>query len=146
MKLTLALEKIKKRLAKRPEVLAVYLFGSIAKGYSRPKSDLDLAILTMPGFKPRDYSYQIKIEEELNSSLPGFKIDVVHINDVGLPLQFSAVVKGKLIYSKDDLQRAVEEIKISNRYEDLEDFYQLRLQSNLERAKKDLHRKKIYAR
>lgn len=140
-KLGLALEKIKKELARRPEVLAVYLFGSTAKGYARGKSDLDIAILTRPEFKTKDYRYQIKLEDKLNKLVDDHEVDVILVNSVGLPLQYSSVVRGKLIYSRNDLKRVVEEIKIANLYEDMRDFYELRLKSNIEEAKRDLSRR-----
>lgn len=139
------LRKIREELIRRPEVLAAYVFGSKIKGYARENSDLDVAILVDPDFEIEDYGYQIKIEEELNQLAEGLEIDVVVVNSVGLPLQYAAAVQGRLIYSRDDQRRAIEEIKISNHYEDLKDFYDLRLKTNLEEAKKDLGKGGFYA-
>lgn len=142
----LALRKIRSELVKRPEVLAAYLFGSTAKGYARSGSDLDVAVLTYPKFETKDYRYQIELKDRLNQLVDDFEIDVVLVNSVGLPLQYSSVVQGKLIYSRDDTKRAKEEIKIANFYEEMRDFYQLRLRSNLEEAKRDVEERRINAR
>lgn len=142
----LALRKIRSELVKRPEVLAAYLFGSTAKGYARSGSDLDIAVLTYPKFKTKDYRYQIELKDRLNQLVDDFEIDVVLVNSVGLPLQYSSVVQGKLIYSRDDTKRAKEEIKIANFYEEMRDFYQLRLRTNLEEAKRDVEERRINAR
>jgi predicted nucleotidyltransferase len=130
------LTNLKKHFQNKAEITAVYLFGSTIKGYERPESDLDIAVLLEPSFKHPGYDYQLKLEEELNNILDT-EVDVIIINDVPLPLQYSSAVQGKLIYSKDDLKRAQEEIKIMDRYEDLKDFYQLRYKANIATAKKD---------
>lgn len=134
-KLEKALEKIKKVLAKRPEVLAAYLYGSHAKGYAREGSDLDIAILTIRGFELPGYGYQFEIEGLLNDVVKDFKVEAVVVDFMSLPLKHSSVVQGRLIYSKDDILRAREQVKILYDYEDLQSFYDLRFKSNLEGAK-----------
>ena len=133
-----SIRKIQTELAKKPEILAAYLFGSTIKGYNRPNSDLDIAILVQPSFEIKDYHYQIELKDKLNSLIDNFKVDLIVVNYMELPLQYSSVIEGTLIYSKDNLGRAREEIKISNRYEDLKDFYELRRKSNLKAAKGSL--------
>lgn len=130
-----ALEKIRKILSKRPEVLAGYLYGSHAKGYAREGSDIDIAILTIPSFEVPGYGYQFEIEDLLNSTVKDFKVEAVVVDFMSLPLKHSSVVQGHLVYSKDDLLRAKEQIKILYDYEDMRGFYDLRLKSNLEGAK-----------
>jgi predicted nucleotidyltransferase len=134
-KLENALEKIKEVLSKRPEVLAAYLYGSHAKGYAREGSDLDIAILTVPDFEIPGYNYQFEIEGLLNDVVKDFEVEAVVVDFMSLPLKHSSVVQGNLVYSKDDLLRAREQVKILYDYEDLKDFYDLRLKSNLEGAK-----------
>ncbi len=134
-KLEKALEKIKKVLEKRPEVLAGYLYGSHAKGYAREGSDVDIAILTIPDFEIPGYDYQFEIEDLLNNAVRDFKVEAVAVDFMSLSLKHSSVVQGHLIYSKNDLLRAKEQVKILYDYEDMRGFYDLRLKSNLEGAK-----------
>jgi len=133
-----ALEKIRKVLEKRPEVLAAYLYGSHAKGYAREGSDIDVAILTAPDFEVPGYGYQFDIEGLLNDAVKDFKVEAVVVDFMSLPLKHSSVVQGQLIYSKNDLLRAREQIQILDNYEDMKDFYELNLKSNLESAKRYL--------
>lgn len=40
-----AIKKIQKILAKQPNVIAAYLFGSAARGQTHPKSDVDIGVV-----------------------------------------------------------------------------------------------------
>ena len=142
-KLKETLKKIAKILEKRPEVLAAYLYGSYAKGYARDGSDLDIAILTRPQFVPKSYGYQVDIDTLLNKAVPDNKVEAVVVDFMPLALKHSAVVQGKVIYSRNDLLRAGEQIKIINNYEDMIDFYQMRLDSNIKAAKQYLLEREI---
>lgn len=133
-----ALSKIREVLEKKPEVLAAYLYGSHAKGYAREGSDIDVAILTTPGFETGGYGYQFNVEDDLDSVVKEFKVEAVVVENMSLPLKHSSVVQGQLIYSKDDLLRAKEQVQILDDYEDMKDFYELNLKSNLESAKRYL--------
>lgn len=134
-KLEKALDKIRKVLEKRPEVLAAYLYGSHAKGYAREGSDVDVAVLTVPDFELPGYGYQFELEDLLNDAVKDFKVEAVVVDFMSLPLKHSSVVQGRLIYSKDDLLRAKEQVRILYDYEDMKGFYDLRFRSNLEGAK-----------
>ena len=66
-------EKAAELLATFPEVLAVVLFGSLARGEARPRSDVDLlvAFATPPGFEGY---WRVK---EFLESLLGRPVDLV---------------------------------------------------------------------
>ena len=134
-KLKETLDKIAKILEKRPEVLAAYLYGSYAKGYARDGSDLDIAIMTMPGYKPKKSDYQVVINDLLNNVALSNKVNTAIVSFLPIDQKYLSVVRGKLIYSKNDLLRAREQIKIWDNYEDMGDFFELRAAYNAKRAK-----------
>ena len=133
-----ALEKIRKVLEKRPEVLAAYLYGSHAKGYAREDSDIDVAVMMSPDFAGDPYNYQFDLESEVGRVVPDTKVETILLNNMGYPLKYNASVGGRLFYSKDDIKRAREEISIQDEREDFGDFFEQCLKYNLEGARRYL--------
>ena len=132
------LEKIISTLKKRPEVLAVYLFGSYTKETARADSDIDVGVMVDPVFKQSGYSsYGIQFDlESLVLPLSKKKIEVIVLDNAKLPLCYSAIFDGRLLFSRDGPKRFAEEEKIRNLFEDLEDFFDLRLAYNFLNARK----------
>lgn len=131
-----ALEKIRKVLSKRPEVLAAYLYGSHAKGYARDDSDIDVAVMLDSRFpQPDSYDYMFKLEDEINKAVPEFKVEVIPTVHMSYPLNFTAPLFGKLIRSRDDALRVREELRLENEFEDLRTLYDIRHESILEDVK-----------
>lgn len=137
-KLENALEKVRKVLEKRPEVLAGYLYGSHAKGYAGDDSDIDVAIMMSPDFSGSPYNYQFDLESEVARAVPDVKVETILLDNMGYPLKYNASIGGKLFYSRDDIKRAHEEIGIQDEREDFGDFFEQRLKYNLEGARKYL--------
>lgn len=81
-----------KELKKYPEVAAIILFGSHAKGSAKPLSDIDIAVLIRNPTK--------KIEAEIAGSSSS-KIDVVNFHRLPLYVQFEVLKYGKPIYVAD---------------------------------------------
>ena len=133
-----ALEKIRKVLSKRPEVLAAYLYGSHAKGYAREDSDIDVAVMMSPDFSGDPYKYQFDLEYNVSRAVDGAKIETILLNNMGYPLRYNASIGGRLFYSRDNIERAREEIKIQNEREDFGDFFEKLLHYNLQGARRYL--------
>jgi len=126
-KLENALEKIKKVLEKRPEVLAAYLYGSHAKGYAREDSDIDVAVIFMPDFKPDDPRiHSLELEDEVNKFVTDFRVNVIPAEAMSFPLKYEATVFGRLFYSRDEHLRVEKQLDLWAEYEDLADFHKLR--------------------
>ena len=136
------LNKIKKELAKRPEILAAYLYGSHAKGYAREGSDIDIAIMLDHGLTPEDvcqvYDYQFRLESALHQATGHYGIEVLVTQLLSYPLKYNATIGGRLLYSRDDRKRLVEEARTSRVREDLGDLFEERLRCNILAAKKSL--------
>lgn len=65
-----------KTIAKKYPIRKIVLFGSRARGDNQSKSDIDLAIYTMPEFKSKGHF--VSDIEDLQTLL---KIDIVFINE-----------------------------------------------------------------
>lgn len=105
---------------KKTEVLAVYLFGSQARGDFRESSDIDLGFLFSESPSLDDHA---KILTDLQSLLASDKIDIAILNDASPQLKFDAVSEGQLLYkniSEDDLNQF--ELHIIREYFDTEPF------------------------
>ena len=94
------LKRIVNFFAKRKEVLALYFFGSVAKGYLRKESDIDIAVLISPEFLERIP----EVKEEYYNATPSFSlrpVDVVILNTAPPLLRFEVFKHGKLLLDKD---------------------------------------------
>jgi hypothetical protein len=98
------LAEIKKHLAayfsERPEVAAVYLFGSFPLLKDTPSSDIDLAILTSPLSPAQIYQLRKRYYVDLSRTL-GREIDIVLLKEAGELLTFQILKYGRLILEKD---------------------------------------------
>ena len=85
----------------RPEIQALFVFGSVATGKPHPGSDVDVAVLVDPD---RDsdkalrlaLQYSVELEDRLQIS-----VDVVILNSAAPMLRFQVISKGKMVYSTD---------------------------------------------
>jgi len=82
-------------LRSREDVLAIILFGSVARGQARPFSDIDLCVVTRP-----------HVPESERSDLQSYgsrKIEVSIFDTLPLPVRFRVIREGKLVWCKDRL-------------------------------------------
>jgi len=86
------LEKVLEDLKAHPKVIAIYLFGSYAKGCAKPLSDIDVAVIID---KPDPAT-----EAELGS-LYSEKLDVVLFHRLPLYIQFEVFRYGKELFVRD---------------------------------------------
>ena len=87
------MEKILTCIKEHPKVVAVYLFGSYAKGEEKPISDIDIAVI----LKSPD-----KKDEADIGSLYSEKIDVVLFHRLPLHIQYEVFKYGKELFVKDE--------------------------------------------
>ncbi|MFO7711790.1 MAG: nucleotidyltransferase domain-containing protein [Dehalococcoidia bacterium] len=97
---------------KRPAVIAVYLFGSHARGTAGPTSDLDICVIT-----ERDISRQAKEEIMGNSSR---NIDVVLFWDLPPVIRFRVLREGRPLYVRDELELHRIKVKTLDIYLDMQ--------------------------
>ena len=78
----MAHQAIQDVLSRHPEVLLAYLFGSLAKGSSRPDSDLDIAVQTLSPLTPDS---KMALIEDL-AVATGRAVDLIDLHEAGEPL------------------------------------------------------------
>lgn len=119
------IEKLQKYFASQKDVVAVYLYGSFAKGISHPGSDLDIGVL----FKEELRSFNGKVNlykrlGRLYSDFPNLSIAAeCEIRDINLddsPVFLMNVIRGILIYSSDEIKRIRFEVEVMNLFRDTE--------------------------
>lgn len=90
---------IKALLGKEPAILAVYLLGSALTGSMRPDSDIDLGLMIEPGLKISSL-LRANISGSLSYKM-GRTVDLGEISTNNLVYAREALLKGKLIYTKN---------------------------------------------
>lgn len=97
---TTKIESIKKIIKNNSSVLAVYLFGSQARGKSNKYSDIDIAVLFDNKIRREEYTdRQIALMNFLSKSLKR-ETDVVVLNRAPLFLRYLILKEGKKIYER----------------------------------------------
>ncbi len=100
------LEALGARLARRPEILEAYLFGSRARGDAAAHSDLDVAVyVDREDLPPAPFGYAAGLTAELmaefQAGLGIERLDVVVLNDAP-PLLYHRVLRdGERLLSRD---------------------------------------------
>ncbi|RLG27622.1 nucleotidyltransferase domain-containing protein [Methanosarcinales archaeon] len=105
---------------KHKEIIAVYLFGSIATGRNKLDSDIDIAI--MVNIKVSGLT-RIAWETRL-SELTGKDVDLIIFGQSGALLRHQILKYGKLLYEKDFHDRVEQEVRARTEYLDTRCLYQ----------------------
>ena len=115
--------------ADRAEVIAVYLFGSYAKGKQRDMSDIDIGILLDENdpemFRRRRMDYVSGL-----GRLTRKDVDVVILNSAGEELLKQVLLKGKCILVRDVKKLARAKIVMMSRIAEF-GYYKSRMHSGL---------------
>lgn len=101
-----------------PNVVAVYVFGSQARGTARPTSDVDLGVLYRRPPAPTLMDQPFELQAELESALR-VPVDLVVMNTAPVDLVHRILRDGKLLLEKDKSARIAFEVKARNQYFDL---------------------------
>jgi predicted nucleotidyltransferase len=97
------LDTLRERLARRPEILEAYLFGSQARGDAMPHSDIDIAVyVDRAHLAPAPWGYYAAdLMTDLMSALGRNEVDVVVLNNAP-PLLYHRVLRdGERLLSRD---------------------------------------------
>ena len=114
------LARLRERLDPAPAgVVAIYLFGSVARRQAGPASDVDLAVLyeVTPPSTLAGMGFDLMAELEL---VLGRSIDLVVLNRASADLIHRVLRDGLLVVEGDHRRRIEFEIKARNEYFDLE--------------------------
>lgn len=117
------IKKIQDYFASQKDVVAVYLYGSFAYGNPHKRSDIDFGVLFDSPIKT--YYRLGEIINDLSDLDLHVEADVRDISLDQSPLFLFNVIRGKLIFSKDEDKRLDFEIKAMNNFYDTEYSRQL---------------------
>lgn len=112
------LERLLRAALSREEesVLAAYLFGSVARGTARQRSDIDVAVLLAdaPHTLHERFGLESRLEERLRRP-----VQVVILNDAPPDLVHRVLRDGRLVLESDRAARVRFEVSARNAYFDV---------------------------
>lgn len=131
------IKKIKSLLLPRKEIVLAYLYGSSAKGTSRPYSDVDVAILLDENISVKEgpYGYRAEMLAVLMKTLRTNQIDLVILNDAPPFLTFQVVRYGKLLINRSEAKRIDFHVKTIAKYIDVKRLFDIQHQYLSKRLK-----------
>lgn len=122
-------------LATQPDVIAAYIFGSLAEGRATPHSDVDTAILFADASDPLAVGdRQLQLMGELER-FTDREVDVVILNTAPLILQNQVLRHGRLLYERDQRARVDFEVRAGKIYDDLKPMYDFHTRDLLQKIK-----------
>jgi predicted nucleotidyltransferase len=99
---SLRIPLLARNLSILPEVVAVYLFGSFARGNPRRGSDVDIAVFTKELSSPRRRSRsRDEYAAAASKALGTDRVDVVVLNQAPVVLRHEVFRDGKLLFVRD---------------------------------------------
>jgi len=106
-------------------LIAIYLFGSFAKGAVRKQSDIDLAFVFNEKFYTEDpfralqkaELFSLGISRRLHKT-----VDVVILNSASLGFAYHVIRKGVCLYESNTVDRILHEVAVHNKYQDFIPF------------------------
>ena len=108
-------------LTKRPEVMAGYIFGSVASGRARPDSDIDVGVLVDASVQSKNLlKYRLGLMADLGSALGRSDIDVVVMNEAPPALAQNIIGNGKLVFERSRSARVAFQVRALNVFMDTE--------------------------
>jgi hypothetical protein len=116
------------------EVVAAYLFGSVARGQERKDSDVDVGVVLAQG-RPRslvELDRVARLQDELSRAI-GRDVDLVVLNGAPADLLHRVLLDRVLLFESDHERRIEFEVQARNEYFDL--------LPNLERYRREVLRR-----
>jgi predicted nucleotidyltransferase len=100
-------------------IVAVYLFGSVARGTAGPGSDVDVAVLYAEAPPVSLEGLPLDLEAKLERVL-GAQVEVVVLNRAAVDLVHRILRDGRLLVDRDPSARIRFEIRARNEFFDLQ--------------------------
>ncbi len=115
------IKKIKSLLLPRKEIVLAYLYGSCAKGTSRPYSDVDIAILLDESISVEEghYGYRAELLAILMKTLRTNHIDLVILNNAPPFLKFQIIRYGRVVLIRSEAKRIDFHVKTLAKHNDV---------------------------
>ena len=113
-----SIDAVRRAVAERDDLVAAWVFGSVARGSARPDSDVDIAVLRG---KPASGTLE-DLPTELALYLEravGREVDLVVIDDADVELVHRVLRDGVLVLDRDRPRRIAFEVRKRHEYFDL---------------------------
>lgn len=108
----------------QPQVVAVYLYGSVARGTANKLSDIDLAVM-LEQFDDHTSQFQLQAIGKMMTIFKTDDVDVQILSPQTAPAIALQMLKGKVIYTGQPAKKIAVEAQILSRYQDFEPFIRL---------------------
>lgn len=118
------LTKIRDYFGKKPEVVAVYLYGSFAKGEAKKDSDVDLGVVFSKEKRKKEKPFslpQVVFADDLVEILKR-KVEIQNLNACSVEFCHRVLSEGKLIFGRGNQERVSFEVQVTKKYFDLKPF------------------------
>lgn len=112
------INKVRRTLESRSEVLEAYVFGSIGRDDPRADSDVDVAVYVDPLSPVPAYGHSAALGSELIGALGRNDVDVVILNRADPLLYFRVLRDGVRVLARDLKASTVREGRALSRYYD----------------------------
>jgi predicted nucleotidyltransferase len=90
------------RISKDKEIVALFTFGSLARGDLKPLSDLDFGILVIPTLDRRQrFDKHLELIGAFNEHFETDEIDLVLMNDAPMRYSYNIIKSGELLFCSD---------------------------------------------
>jgi predicted nucleotidyltransferase len=112
-------------VSSKKDVLAAYVFGSVAAGRARKGSDIDIAVLLRDTMsRPLMFQYRLNLIADIGAELRRSDVDVVILNEAPPLLAHRVLSLGKLIFERSASARIRFQVMTANRYADMVPAYE----------------------
>lgn len=115
--------QIQTYFAQKPEVVAVYLYGSQVRGKAKKTSDIDLGVVLQGTRIIKLETPQVEFSQELSEIL-NKKVEVKDLGSSRLDFVHRVLSEGALIFSSDEKARIEFETSALRSYFDLKPFFE----------------------
>ena len=113
------LPRIAEHLRHDPYVVAVYLFGSFARGEEDALSDIDLGVLLQPRLTRAERGrLELDLIRTIMHLLGTEEVSFVLLNDAPLTLRYEVVRRGRILIDNDTAMRLDFEVHTEDLYMD----------------------------
>lgn len=118
----------------QPRVVAVYLYGSHARGSANQLSDIDIAVL-LDRIDERTSQLQLDAIGTVMGIFQTNDVDVQMVTPQTAPLLAREMIRGTLLYCRSLAKKTALEAQILSRSQDFEPFMRLQIQEMEKRLK-----------
>ena len=115
--------KISDYFSQRPEILAVYLFGSQFKNSAGKDSDIDLGLLvgketSFGGFDAPETRYTADLQKILK-----IQVDIIDLTSAPVDFAFRVISEGEILSGINSRERIEFEERLLRVYQDMKPFF-----------------------